>query len=84
MKTSRRDSRLDAFIGQQVKIEFKDGTIKTGILEFNGHGTASKELKVGFYRLDYFHFCKNNVKRIKALGDEKWVNLKSLSAGRYS
>lgn len=72
MKNNRRDWRLDAFIGRWVTVEFRDGTTKEGVLDFEGKSVCLDKWG-GAYTIGYMQFRKSQVKRIK--GDGKWVNL---------
>lgn len=78
MKNTRRDWRLDAFIGQEVEVEFDDGKVKAGILGFHGFDEVGFTMFPGYYylKIQYeYNFRKSHVLKIKAKGDEKWVKL---------
>ena len=78
MKNTRRDIRLDKFIGKEVIVEFKDGRQKEGILGFNGHGYIG--YYPGHYTVGSMAFRKSHVSRIKAKGEnEKWVSMYYIS-----
>lgn len=72
MRYTRRDKRLDAALGEKVIVEFKDGKIKRGILEFD-EAMYCKEC--GHYRIDTMCFPKGRVRQFKKIGCEKWVKL---------
>lgn len=79
MKNTRRDWRLDAFIGQEVEVEFDDGKVKSGILGFHGFDEVGYTMFPGNYYLkgqNEYNFRKSHVLKIKAKGEnEKWVKL---------
>ena len=69
MKQSRRSEKLDKLLGQEVIIEFWDGSTKEGILEFN---LEENSFFRGYYRVGIMNFRKSTVRRFKKKGCEKW------------
>ena len=63
----RRDEKLDRYIGKRVKIEFFDGDVLSGNLEFHYGFYFLKNCmdeKKGWTR-DDVHFRKSHVKKIE-------------------
>lgn len=61
---SHRDEKLEELLNQAVKITFKDGEIKTGILERNYIGFRAYKLIVPDYNIV---FAKSHVKKIEEI-----------------
>ena len=75
MKNLRRDATLDLFLGQEVYVQFADGTLKKGKLEYKG-GIECEQDTFEFayhYHIGNCYFRKARAKKIRRVGEVKWT-----------
>ncbi|MBQ9302055.1 hypothetical protein [Butyrivibrio sp.] len=70
---NRRSERLDKFINELVNIRFRDGDVKTGVLEYDPPGTMFYR---GWYCLYIFghgrmYFRKSHIRSIRKWKEPK-------------
>lgn len=76
MRINRHDKRLDELLGENVEIEFTDGSVRRGILGWNERYSVETPFKGQYYHLmiddvrevvRMMQFRKGHVKSIRAL-----------------
>lgn len=65
MKYSRRDEKLDALLGKEVIVVFKDNSVKQGILEFFKSRPDCYTDYNCRYKIGNCYFRKSQVKQIR-------------------
>ena len=74
MRITRRDETLDLFLGKEVFVVFYDGSVKEGVLEYQGPVTPEIGYSFAYhYHIGNSFFRKTHVKMIREKGEHKWT-----------
>lgn len=74
MRVNRRDATLDLFLGEEVFVVFYDGSVKEGVLEWQGAVTAEHGFTFAYhYHIGNTYFRKTHVKMIRRKSEHKWT-----------